>query len=211
MHSMAQPLTVLRATLEVVSEEETTVPRYQRAIHNSLEAVVRVVDAMGFVHELVRIARELPDPVPVEVRPVLALVTDDLKRVLDEAAISLQICAPDDLPKVLASAARLRQCLFYLVQDALSFSAAVSMIEIVVKAVDEQVQIVVGRQGSQDISDMTPTTTTKPFVCVDQRLALAEALAVSQGGSLRWRSDPFAACLCLPAEDGAGRQMLIDF
>lgn len=211
MHSMAQPLTVLRATLEVATEKGTSVARYQQAIRNSLVAVVRVVDAMGFVHELVRIARDVPDPVPLEIRPVLALVAEDLKCVLDETANSLQVSVADYVPKVLASAARMRQCLFYLVQHALSASAAESIIEIVVNAVDEQVQIVVGRQGSQTINDMPATTAPKPFVSVDQTLALAEALAVSQGGSLRWRTDPFAACLYLPAEDDAERQMLIDF
>jgi C4-dicarboxylate-specific signal transduction histidine kinase len=211
MHSMAQPLTVLRATLEVANEREASVDRYQQAIHNSLVAVVRVVDAMGFVHELVRIAHDSPDAGPVEVRSVLDLVAEDLQCLLDEAAISLKISVPNGVHKVVASAARLRQCQFYLVQHALSCAPAGSVIEISVRSVEEQVGIFVCNQVSASLQGGVPAGSTGPFVDVDQTLALAEALAVSLGGSLRWRTNPFAACLCLPTEATAETQMLMNF
>ena len=57
MHSMAQPLTVLRATLEVASGNASCISHYQRAIDSSLIEVSRLVETMGSVQELVRIAR----------------------------------------------------------------------------------------------------------------------------------------------------------
>ena len=120
MHSMAQPLTVLRATLEVASGNASCISHYQRAIDSSLIEVSRLVETMGFVQELVRIARDIKTPEPVCIGTVVSQVVEDLRCVLDDAEVSLKLGVPPDTPAVLAIPTGLRQCLFHLVQQAQS-------------------------------------------------------------------------------------------
>ena len=62
MHTIAQPLTVLRATLEIASGNASCISHYQRAVDNSLFEINRLAEAMGFVQELVRIASDRGEP-----------------------------------------------------------------------------------------------------------------------------------------------------
>jgi len=67
MHTLAQPLTVLRATLEIASGNACSISHYQHAIDSSLAEIARVSEAMGFVQELVRIATTTSDTRPITI------------------------------------------------------------------------------------------------------------------------------------------------
>ena len=205
MHSMAQPLTVLRATLEVASGNASCISHYQRAIDSSLIEVSRLVETMGFVQELVRIARDIKTPEPVCIGTVVSQVVEDLRCVLDDAEVSLKLGVPPDTPAVLAVPIGLRQCLFHLVQQAQSGAGRGDVIDLCAHADANEVHLVVGAEWNNLRSHMT-SGGARRSVPEARRMTLAEALASAQNVSLQWQAHPFVACLrlpvatCVPAE-----------
>jgi len=195
---MAQPLTVLRATLEIASGNACLISHYQRAIDSSLAEIARLSEAMGFVQELVRIAREVPEPSATDLAAVVGTVEEDLKCVLETAGVALELDLLSDLPKVAASASRLRQCLFYLMQHAVSLCWAGGTIYLAAQKMDHQVHLVLRKWSSQPPRCEASDWGQGLWGSLIPRLALADALARVLGGRLEWQAHPFAACLSLP-------------
>jgi len=195
---MAQPLTVLRATLEVASGNATEVSHFQRAIDSSLSEVVRVAETMAFVQELVRIARYTPTPAAIEIQPVLATVHEDLARILEDAGISLRLHIPDYIPPALASPGGLRQCLFYLLQQAQTEAVAGDIVEVCVRARDDSVGVLVRHEAASEIPSAQITRRSDGLAVTMRQMALAEAVAAAEQGRLWWQASPFKACLTLP-------------
>jgi signal transduction histidine kinase len=207
MHTMAQPLTVLRATLEIAAGNACSVSHYQHAIDSSLAEITRISEAMGFVQELVRIARDAPEPSAMDLAAVVATVEEDLKCVLETAGIALEIDLRDDLPKVAASPSRVRQCLFYLMQHAVRACRSGGTIELAAQQMKREVHLVLRKWSSEPPRRESSDWEHGLWGNVIPSLMLAEALATGQEGRLEWQAEPFAACLSLPiCHDAASRQ-----
>lgn len=200
MHAMAQPMTVLRATLEIASGNAATVSQYQHAVDASLREMGRVAEAMGYLQELVRIARDAAQVAEVEVATVMELVEEDLRCVFNEAGVGLRVRVPGDLPKVMASAARLRQCLFHLLQHAVKKSDGT--VEVVAGAAEGEIRIVVRANAIPK-----PRQQDGEWRGVIPCLALVETLAKMHGGELKWKADPFEAWLALPAAASSANKL----
>ncbi len=198
MHSMAQPLTVLRATLEVASGNASCISHYQRAIDSSLVEVSRVVETMGFVQELVRIARDIKPPEPVSVGTVISQVVEDLRCVLDDAEVSLKLGVPPDTPAVLALPSGLRQCLFHLVQQAQSEADRGDVIDLYAHSDTHEMNIVICRKSRRLPTPEPRSRGACRFAPEARLMTLAEALAAAQNASLQWQAHPFVARLRLP-------------
>ena len=203
LHHMAQPLTVLRATLEIASGNACSVSQFQHAIDNSLVEVGRVTDAMGFVQELVRIAHDSSEPVAVDIAAVTTMIQQDLQRVLDGAGIGMEVRLSCDFPAIVGSASRLRQCLFYLLQHTIGAFRAGDVIQLEIAMADDERQIVVRGYSRNAAATIVADHANQSRSGDSRCLALAEALAVGQGGHLEWQDDPFAFQLTLVAADPA--------
>jgi hypothetical protein len=195
MHTMAQPLTVLRATLEIAAGNACCVSQFQRAVDTSLAEVSRLSEAMRFVQELMRIARDESAGSPAEVSNVLGIVVEDLRCVLDSAGVSLKIEIAEDLPPGQVSAIRLRQCLFYLLQHAAKSCQPKESVLIQAKSEDETLRLTIQAESKADVEDQPhhelPWGGTMPC------LVLAETLLNADGGRVNWESKPFAAHVTL--------------
>ncbi len=200
---MAQPLTVLRATLEIASGNATSISHYQRAIDSSLTEISRISETMRFVQELIRVARDVPEPSPMDLAAVVATVQEDLQCVLEAAGVGLELDISRDLPILSASPSRVRQCLFYLMQHALSSCRKGGTIEMQALRRGRVVQVVLRKWSSEsprsDASDWEYGSWGNLF----PRLTLATALARCVGGRMEWQAEPFAACLSLPISHNA--------
>lgn len=195
---MAQPLTVLRATLEIASGNARSISHYQHAIDGSLAEIARVSEAMGFVQELLRIARDGSDATAVDLGAVIATVQEDLQCVLEAAGVALEVNLADDLPEVVASGPHLRQCLFYLMQHATSLCHAGGTIDLVAKSCKKQLILILRKWSSDPKGNEAFAGARTLWGNQVPCLMLAEALAQVHGGHLEWQTEPFAASLSLP-------------
>ena len=200
---MAQPLTVLRATLEIASGNATSISHYQQAIDNSLKELSRISEAMGFVQELVRVARDIPGPSAMDLAAVVVTVQEDLQCVLEAAGVSLELDLAHDLPNLSASASRVRQCLFYLMQHAVRTCHSGGTIELAANRMKSDVHVVLRKWSSEPPHHQGSDWEHGLWGNVIPSLMLAEALARGQGGRLEWQTEPFAACLSLPISHNA--------
>jgi hypothetical protein len=198
LHAMAQPLTVLRATLELALGNSSSIAAGQSAMEASLGEVERVVENMGFAQELLRIMRDRPVVASVDVQAILATVREDLQRVMDEAGIALVTSIDNDASVVLASASGLRQCAFLLLQQPLHESAWGDSITVNGYVRRGEVEMVVRCESSSRKNSPSPSIALHSNVSEIRGMVLAQALAVAQGGDLRWHDSPFEACLSLP-------------
>ena len=185
---------MLRATLEIASGNASSVSHYQRAVDTSLVEISRVTETMGYLQELVRIARDAAVGSLVDLAPVMAVVREDLRCVFQAAGTELTVCVPEGLPHVMVSAARLRQCLFHLLQHAVKECDGGGAVEVLAGAMDREVRIVVrttcarsAHENGDEWSGVVPC------------LTLVETLAKVHGGRLEWKAGPFMAWLSLPA------------
>lgn len=202
MHTMAQPLTVLRATLEIASGNAYSISHYQHAIDSSLAEISRVSEAMGFVQELVRIARNVSKPTQVDLAEVIATVREDLRCVLEASGIALEIDVLNDLPLVMGSTQQLRQCLFYLLQHAASLCRAGGTIDLTSSRTETELHLILRKWSSEPEGSGASARVNSLWGNLVPCLTLAEALAKGHGGHLEWQTEPFAACLSLPVAQG---------
>jgi len=201
---MAQPLTVLRATLEIASGNASSISHYQRAVDNSLIEVSRLAEAMGFVQQLLRIATDASLSAPIELPAVVEAIEEDLRCVFEAARVWLDISWEERLVRIQASASRLRQCLFYLLQHAIRSTCEGDTIHLRAQPTEDGVQVVISSDSPHvhfrelSCSDCLQWNDVAPY------LTLAAALARADGGRLQWRDHPFVVALWLPAaRDGA--------
>ena len=207
---MAQPLTVLRATLEIASGNATSISHYQQAIDNSLTEISRISEAMGFVQELVRVARDVPGPSAMNLAEVVATVQEDLQCVMEAASVGLELDIAHDLPTLSASPSRVRQCLFYLMQHAVRVCHSGGTIELAANQMKSDVHVVLRKWSSEPPCREGSGWEHGLWGNVIPSLILAEALARGQGGRLEWQTEPFAACLSLPiSHDAISQQDIV--
>ena len=199
MHTMAQPLTVLRATLEIASGNASCISHYQRAVDRSLIEVSRLAEAMGFVQELLRIARDVSDSVPVELPVVVATVQEDLRCVFDTARVWLEVSWGTDLVSVQVSASRLRQCLFYLLQHAVRSTCEGDTIHLLAEPNGHGLCVYISSDSPDVRNRELSWSDCLRWHGVAPYLTLAEALARADGGRLQWKAEPFVSALWLPA------------
>src|SRR5215469_4572847 len=90
MHSIAQPLTVLRAMLELASLNTSSLQQYEHFLETSLAESIRVTESVQFVQELIRVASETPIFELQNITKVIDMVREDLSCVLDQKGIALR-------------------------------------------------------------------------------------------------------------------------
>jgi len=198
MHAMAQPLTVLQATLELAAGNASSMATYQRAIDSALIEVSRVLARMDFARELLRIVRDVPEVATLDVRAVLATVHEDLRCVLDDAGTSLRVSVEENAQLFPASESELRQCLFYLVQQALRESKSGESLGVRVSGRESEVEIVVRSELSSACNSTRFALVHDLTDCERLSMVLADALAAVQGGNLQYQMLPFEARLTFP-------------
>jgi hypothetical protein len=196
MHSMAQPLTVLQAILEVAAGGASSTASYRAAIKRALAEVSRVVDSLDLVQALTTIGRDGTPVSAIDVRSTLDMVRDDLECVLQDTGLHINVEVREQPPIVLASPAKLRQCLFYLVQQAMRGASHGDSIDVCVKA-KGVIQVTIGHRRLDGTNPLSLTQTPGSRLVEPRSVILAEALATSQGGRLQWQPWPQVAQLVL--------------
>jgi len=194
---MTQPLTVLRATLEVAAGTASSVVACQTAINRALAEVARVADSMGLVQDLVMIGRDRGPVSPVDLGSIIAIVRDDLECLLHDAGVTFKVEVPEGIPPAFVSAAKLRQCLFHLVQQALRSASVGDAIVVHVEG-GYVLHALVRLEALDEPNPSLVETTPRSGSPESRDLVLATALAASQGMKLRRQAWPYEVQLDLP-------------
>jgi signal transduction histidine kinase len=202
MHTMSQPFTVLRATLEIASGNASTISQYQRSVDSSLIEVARLAEAMGYVQELLRIASDPSVSAAIDVTTVVEAVREDLVCVFERARVWLDIGWGNELVRIQASSTRFRQCLFYLLQHAVRTTSEGDTIHLSVESTGDGFSVIISSDTPDAKNRELSWSDCLQWNDVSPYLTLADALARTDRGRLQWKDKPFVAALWFPAADG---------
>jgi len=112
LHSMSQPLTSLRCSLELSIED--VAGRQQEVVSVALEQADRVIGMVRLMQEYLDAELEAPPPYPVALAPVLSGVVEQLSSVAAVRQVRMQLTGTS-AARISVAEARLRLALQYLI------------------------------------------------------------------------------------------------
>ena len=199
-HELKSPLAAIRGSAELL-EGQDAMPapdreRFVASIRRQAERMATMIDKL-LALAAVEHRQHLEDPRPVDLRAVLDDAAEDALPRLRQAGVTLSCALDEGLPPVHGDAFLLRQALDNLVENAIDFAPAGSVVDVRVHAVGDNVAL--------DVADRGPGV---PEYARDRVFERFYSLARPDGGS---RSSGIG--LCFVAEVAAlhdGRVALDD-
>lgn len=184
LHRMAQPLSIVQATLELTLLKPATAKEYRGIIKAVLEQLRRTFEPMQFAGQLTRFQQPAADVTEVLLSHTVEEVIASLHRTLESAQIGVLFSRPGRELPVRISPTRLRQMVFYVLQAVQSFSQPGDAMHVAVKAH-------AGRLGlSIQLSPGERPEASAGEVRAAQALALADAVATNAGGEFSVTVNP---------------------
>jgi len=193
LHAMAQPLTMLRAAVEVLGLPPSAGVDRQRYLEISAGAVERTCNVFANVQDLLTASVTDAQHVRFDLWEAIAPRIDDNRRLLQASGITIAAAANPAWRPVVGDAGRTEQAVAVLLQIAGDLASKGDVIELSGSAVGGFLQLRL--ENSNRRSKRVDST-------VRLGLALAEANIVSQHGSYEFSEDPFRVSLALPLEGG---------
>jgi signal transduction histidine kinase len=193
-HELRTPLSNVRGYLEALRDGvvEPT-PEMIASIHEEAMLLNRLVDdlqelAMAEAGQL-KLVRQ-----PVSIQEVIEKAVLSVKPQANEKDVDLEVCLPDDLPRVEADAERMGQVLRNLLNNAVTNTPSGGQIRIQARAVDSQVEVSVQDNGLGISAEHLPFVFER-FYRADQSrarstggaglgLAIVKQLVEAQGGQV---------------------------
>ena len=180
MHEMAQPLSNIQASSELVLLNPASAEHYREIAEANLCHLNRAVESMQFAARLVLFHQQATDVQETSLRVVLGQVISDLQRTLDAAGIHLILLGSGQDHLIRTSPTRLRQMLFYVLQAVQGCSQPEDVVQIDIQEQDNhQVLRIMHSSGNGDLTDRTEPS--HPDI-VEKAIALADAIVSSAGG-----------------------------
>ena len=190
LHCLAQPLSIIQASMELALLNPTTVEQYREVAESALHEVARATEAMRFAGQLTRFSQPAKDVVDVLLSVEVAGVLADLHRTLESAGIRVFFEAPEHEPAVSFSATRLRQLLFYLVQAVRDLSEDGDVVRFEVERRGDEVGLKISRV-SESMRDNCVEMTSRDSQA-NRALALADTIVSSEGGDFVFTTHPLS-------------------
>ena len=187
LHRMAQPLSIVQATLELALLEPANAKEYRGIIKEALEQLRRTFEPMQFAGQLTRFQQPAADVGDVLLSQTVEEVITSLHRTLESAQIGVLFSRPGRELPVRISPTRLRQMIFYILQAVQALSQPGDAMHVAVKAH-------AGRLGLS--IQLSPTgapgasTVSAGEVRAAQALALADAVATNAAGEFSVTVNP---------------------
>ena len=194
-HELRTPLAALKALTETLQSGALEDPP---AAHRFLEQMETEVDSLSLmVNELLELSRIESGRVPltlVSTRPVdiVSPAVERLRLQAERNGLNLSVDCPDNLPVVLADAARVQQVVVNLLHNAIKFTSSGGQVAVRAIQQDRAIQFSVADSGSGISSDDLPRIFER-FYKVDRSratsgtglgLAIARHLVESHGGRI---------------------------
>ncbi len=190
VHELAQPLSILQASLELALLSPITAEQHQDVAESALREVRRAVECMQFIACLTRFQQPAADVREVSLRAALEGVISDLQRTLESAQVELLICASEHDSLIRISPVRLRQMLFYVLQAVQGCSRPGDLVHIEIQQQGGNVLLWI--EQSLGRSDQAEGNAAFPVSdnAIKRALALAEAIVSNAGGLFRMTTNP---------------------
>lgn len=202
LHAMAQPLTMLRAAMEVLSMPQSAGIDRRRYLEISAGAVERTCLVFAHVQDLVAASICEAERSRFDLWEVIAPLIADRRKLLEASGVAIAASRNESWEPILGDAGRTEQAVAVVLQMAGDLASKGDVIEL---------------SGSVEngFMELTLENTRRHGKRMDSTarlsLALAEANIVSQQGRCEFAEDPFRVSLALPLEipERSGRKTIV--
>jgi hypothetical protein len=190
LHALAQPLSILRAAVEMISvSEKTARRRYLDVAEQQMNRTSRLFSAL---QNLVASETEPAHCTRFDLWELLAPMIEDRKPALRELGIAIAASKPDSPRQVFADAARTQQAICAVLEIAVSNSTPGDRIELKTSQSGGFVEFTV-TGADNEARRMSSTDRLN--------LSLAKLNIVSQQGAFDFCEEPFRITLTLPVRE----------
>lgn len=187
LHQMAQPLSIIQASLELALLRKTTGEPFREVAETVLDQLGRAVETLRFTSQLTRFQQPATDVTNILLSDVLHDVVEDLSRTLSTAQIKLALDHSGREREIQFSRVRLRQLFFYILQAAQHLSQPGDIVHIGLQAHAGNIKLRIF-QTPEHAVQTAPKTSDESFVT--RSLALAEAIVASAGAEFKVNISP---------------------
>jgi len=200
-HELRTPLNAIVGWSSMLRSEKLTPEETLRAIEiidRNAKAQTQLIESVLDVSRIVSGKLQF-DSRPVEVEKVIEAAIDSMRPAADAKNIKFRVHVSSNIPPVSGDFNRLQQVVWNLISNAVKFSPTGTKIDVQLKTVAAQVQIVVKDNGHGIGADFLPhvferfrqadASTTKKFGGLGLGLAIVRHLVELHGGSVEVESD----------------------
>jgi CheY-like chemotaxis protein len=200
-HELRTPLNAIVGWASMLRNDTLTPAETRRAIEiidRNAKAQTQLIESVLDVSRIVSGKLQF-DSRPVEVEKVIQAAIDSLRPAADAKNIKFRLLVSSNIPPVSGDFNRLQQVVWNLISNAVKFSPGGTEIDVQLKTVAGQVQIVVKDNGQGISADFLPhvferfrqadASTTKKFGGLGLGLAIVWHLVELHGGSVEVESD----------------------
>lgn len=194
LHALAQPLTILRSAVAMLSlADEPEAPRH-RCLDISVRQVDRVCSLFTSLQNLVASRLGAADRESLDLKALLTQKVEDTASLFRARGIELALVHANPLPPALGDAQRTEEAISAVLEVALSAASQGDKIEIRTRREGNSVEVIVagGQERGRSLNSGELLT-----------LAVAKANLLSQHGEYRFSAEPFCVTLALPAGEPA--------
>ncbi len=182
IHAAAQPLSILRASLDNGHTNRMTVTELRELVEGSAVEVERVCTFFNYLQQLVIVESVEPKLSSTPIAPLLADAADGVNLLFEKDGISLISKTPANCGSVLIDKERTLHALSAVLLIAHTVSRAQDTVDFIVSSFSGSVRVVV-RNRSSNVHKMNAEA--------GMSMALADANIRSQHGNFSWSLQPF--------------------
>lgn len=194
LHAVAQPLTVLRAAIEILARPEGVGVDRKRYLEISATQVARTCDLFSCVRELVTSSVSEARQAWFDMSELLTPVIEEYRGRLQTAGVGLAVMIHEPRQPVFGDAERTEQAFLALLKTSASLSSRGDVIEL----------RSTHAQGFLELTVLNARSHGKQLSSTDRLgLSLAEVNILSQQGRYRCTEDPFSFWFALPVHDSS--------
>jgi C4-dicarboxylate-specific signal transduction histidine kinase len=198
VHELAQPMSIIQASLELSLLSPITAEQHQDVAKNVLREVRRAVECMQFIGCLTRFQQPAADVQRVPLRSVLESVISDLQRTLDAAQVEVLLCRSEHNPSVQISPTRLRQMFFYVLQAVQGCSRPGDLVHIEIQQqAGHAVLWIEQSRGKNELAECSEAFPVSDTIG-ERALTLADAIVRNAGGQFRVTTNPLLVVADFP-------------
>jgi hypothetical protein len=183
LHAAAQPLTILRASLDKGQIDGMSIGDLHELATSSAVEVERVCRLFSSLKELVDVEGVKPQLSEIAIMPVLADLADGFDRLFEKDGMFLSVMVPDNCQPVRIDKARTVRALSIVLLIAHGLSRAKETVELIVSSSSASMVRLVVRNLDSTLEAFSAEVTLT--------MALADANIRSQGALFSWGLRPF--------------------